>query len=418
VTNSGLTVVGSSIGVSPGSAISGFGPGKLVGNDGHVAVHAGDSAAASAKAGVDIMFSDAMAALNENGAPASLLAAGVGDGQILFAGVYAVVAALDIAGSLVLDAQGQSDAVFIFQIPSALSLTGTVSLLNGALASNVFWAVGSSAIITKNSAMTGVVMADQSITMKSGASLNGAALAKVAAVSLDSNSIYLDGQASDALATCTGCTALFALNKGKCIAIGTSTRSSTLSADDTTQSQMTTIATADTTKETVVGTSTAPESEVPCTDKKANCHTCGDRGCAVCYNQFYLHEGVCLEVCPSGLDPKGHGNFNRKCVRCADNTDNCHRCIGSSCGLCYNAHFLHEGQCLSKCPFGLNPKGQGNFNKKCVYCAAKTANCHKCDGTTCARCYNQFYLHEGQCVAQCPSGFNPKGKGNFNRRCV
>jgi hypothetical protein len=169
------------------------------------------------------MYTAAKAALNEGGAPATPLAAGIGNGQILTPGVYSVAAALDIAGSLVLDAEGNASAVFIFQIETALSLTGTVSLLNAttATASNVFWAIGSSATITKNSAMTGIMMADQSITMASGATLNGAALAKVAAVNLFGNTIVLDGQASDALATCTGCTALYTLQTGACLLTST-----------------------------------------------------------------------------------------------------------------------------------------------------------------------------------------------------
>jgi hypothetical protein len=184
-----------------------------------VAFNSGDFVAASAKAGVELMFTNAMAALNEGGAPPTLLAPAIGAGQVLTPGVYSAAAALAISGSLVLDAQGDPDAVFIFQIQSALSLTGTVSLLNEtvATASNVFWAIGSSAVITTNSAMTGIVMSYQSITMATGATLNGAALARVAAVSLISNTISLDGQASDTLATCTGCTALYTLASGKCL---------------------------------------------------------------------------------------------------------------------------------------------------------------------------------------------------------
>jgi hypothetical protein len=223
------------VGVSPGTDISGFGPGTIEGNDGNVAFHTADAAAASAKAGLGLMFTDAMAALNEGDAPPTALAAGIGDGQILFPGVYSAAADLDIAGSLVLDAQGDVDAVFIFQIQSALSLTGTVSLLNPttATASNVFWAVGSSVTIAKNSAMTGIIMAYQSITMDTDASLNGAALAREAAVTFVTNTVSLDGQASDALATCTGCTSLYTLENGKCI-LGTTPQEATATTDLTT----------------------------------------------------------------------------------------------------------------------------------------------------------------------------------------
>jgi hypothetical protein len=207
VTNSGQTTVDSSLGVSPGSSITGFGPGTITGD-----FHTADVASNSAKAGVGLMFTDAMAAQN-----ATPLAAGIGGGDTIVAGVYSAAAELEIIGDLVLDAEGDAGAVFIFQIQKELSLTGNVILHNGTLASNVIWAVGTSATITKNTAMAGIVIADQSITMAYGATLNGAALAKVAAVSLISNTVVLEGQASDTLATCTTCEDTYELHSGKCL---------------------------------------------------------------------------------------------------------------------------------------------------------------------------------------------------------
>ena len=66
-----------------------------------------------------------------------------------------------------------------------------ILLLNGAKASNVFWQVGSSATLGTTSAFQGTIMADQSITLNTGASLTGRALARIGAVTLDGNAAVL-----------------------------------------------------------------------------------------------------------------------------------------------------------------------------------------------------------------------------------
>src|SRR6185503_9171897 len=88
-------------------------------------------------------------------------------------------------------AQGNPDAVFIFQIASTLTTTSgrAVILTGGAKASNVFWQVGSSATLGTTSAFVGTIMADQSITLNTGATLNGRALARIGAVTLDGNTV-------------------------------------------------------------------------------------------------------------------------------------------------------------------------------------------------------------------------------------
>jgi hypothetical protein len=94
-------------------------------------------------------------------------------------------------GTLTLDAQGDSDAVFIFQIGSTLT-TGAatqVKLVNGAQAKNVFWAVGGSATLGTSSSFAGDIMAKSSVILTTGASLQGRALANTAAVTLDTNTV-------------------------------------------------------------------------------------------------------------------------------------------------------------------------------------------------------------------------------------
>ena len=92
---------------------------------------------------------------------------------------------------LTLDAQGDSNAVFIFQMASTLTTTvgRQVVLTNGAAAANIFWQVGSSATLGTSSVFDGTIMADQTVTLNSGATLNGRALAHIGAVNLASNSI-------------------------------------------------------------------------------------------------------------------------------------------------------------------------------------------------------------------------------------
>ena len=96
-----------------------------------------------------------------------------------------------ITGTLTLDAQGDPNAIFIFQAASTLitASASNVVLVNGAQASNVFWVVGSSATLGTYSALQGSILALTSITVTTGATLNGRALARNGAVTLDTDTI-------------------------------------------------------------------------------------------------------------------------------------------------------------------------------------------------------------------------------------
>ena len=109
-------------------------------------------------------------------------------GQTLFAGVY-TGGALQVTGTLTLDAQGDAGAVFIFQAASSLTTASgsSVSLINGAGACNVFWQVTSSATLGTGSRMVGTVMALTSIWAGTNASIQGRLLARNGEVTLDSN---------------------------------------------------------------------------------------------------------------------------------------------------------------------------------------------------------------------------------------
>lgn len=182
VTNTGPTSVTGDLGVSPSSAVTGFPPGTLVGTQ-----HAGDPTAGTAIADLTTAYDDAAGRTL-----CAVTVAGNLGGMTLAPGLYASTSSLGItSGDLTLDAQGDPDAVFIFKMASTLTTTSgrRVILAGGAKAANVYWQVGSSATFGTTSAFSGTVMADQAITLDTGATLDGRALARIAAVTLASNTI-------------------------------------------------------------------------------------------------------------------------------------------------------------------------------------------------------------------------------------
>ncbi|KAG1656748.1 hypothetical protein FOA52_009124 [Chlamydomonas sp. UWO 241] len=115
-------------------------------------------------------------------------------GMTLYPGLYKSTSGLAITGSdLVLDAQGDEDAVFIFQMAETfLSTTGRKVLLTGsANAKNIFWQVGTSATLMGDTVLEGTMMADQSITSGSRAVVNGRVLARIASVTMESAVFHL-----------------------------------------------------------------------------------------------------------------------------------------------------------------------------------------------------------------------------------
>jgi hypothetical protein len=160
--------------------VTGFPPGLASG-----AIHSADAVAAQGQAALTAGYLDAA------GRTGGTTVAGDLVGQTLTAGVYKSTSSLAESGDLTLDAQGNSAAVFIFQISSTLT-TGSGShiiLANGATACNVFWQVGSSATLGTNSVFNGTIMAQTSITITTGVTMQGRALAMNGAVTLDSDLI-------------------------------------------------------------------------------------------------------------------------------------------------------------------------------------------------------------------------------------
>jgi hypothetical protein len=179
ITNTGQTTMFGDLGLAPGSSVTG-GP-VVLGEE-----HIDDAVANEAKSA---LTAAATTAANEasNGSAGEDLA-----GHAFLPGVYTASTSLLLSsGSVTLNAQGNPNAVFIFQIGSTLT-TGSntnVSLINGAQACNVFWRVGSSATLGTGTHFVGTIMAADSITANTGATIHGRLLAQTAAVTLEDNTI-------------------------------------------------------------------------------------------------------------------------------------------------------------------------------------------------------------------------------------
>ncbi len=180
VTNTGPTVVNGDLGLSPGTSVTGFPPGTVNGSQ-----HVTDAVAGQAQTDLTTAYDNAAGQ-----APTGTVSADLG-GQRLAPGVYRSASSLGLTGALTLDAQGNANAVFIFQAGSTLTTASasSVNLVNGAQACNVFWQVGSSATLGTASSFRGSILALSSITVTTGATVDGRVLARNAAVTLDTNTI-------------------------------------------------------------------------------------------------------------------------------------------------------------------------------------------------------------------------------------
>ncbi len=149
-------------------------------------MHITDPAAAQAELDLTTAY------LYTAGLPGGAVLAGDLSGLTFTPGLYKNSSTVQLsAGNVTLDALGDPNAVFIFQIASTLTTIGStqVILAGGAQAKNVFWQVGSSATLGTNSIFEGTIMSLQSITLDTGATLTGRALARNGAVTLDSNTV-------------------------------------------------------------------------------------------------------------------------------------------------------------------------------------------------------------------------------------
>jgi hypothetical protein len=170
--------VAGELGVSPGSAVTGFPPGTSGPQ------HKGDAVALQAQTDLTAAYVNAAA----QPCPPTNNFTGVNlGGKTLVPGVYCQTTAPTLTGTLTLNGSG----IYIFQIGSTLitAPSASISLIGGALPCQIFWQVSSSATIATSNTFVGTIMALTSIALHTGASLNGRALARNGAVTLDTNNI-------------------------------------------------------------------------------------------------------------------------------------------------------------------------------------------------------------------------------------
>ena len=326
VTNTGPTTLSGDLGVSPGTAITGFPPG-IVTPPGKT--HKADAVALQAQADVGSSY-DVLA-----GDPCTSNLSGQDLGGLtLTPGVYCFSSEAMLTGTLVLDAKFEANAAFVFQIVSKLTAASgaSVRLINGASACNVYWQVGSSATIGTAASFSGNILALTSIALQTGASLSGRALARNGAVTLDNNLIRSDtcaaagGGTDGGLATLSCCFGAVECN-GACVDLKTDANDCGACGKHCAVNQV-----------CHAGACTAcPHGNAQCTDQCAdlqsdpfNCGACGK----VCAGNQSCTAGVCgaceATVCANTCVQTNSDHAN--CGACGNTcaADQC--CNGGVCG--------------------------------------------------------------------------------------
>lgn len=181
VTNTGASVIRGNVGVSPSAAITGFPPGTRTGGG---TQHSADATAAAAQ----VSLTTAYNALEGQSPTLNLTGLDLG-GRTLTSGVYKFDSSAQLTGTLILNAQGNSNSAFIFQIGSTLTTASgsSIVMINGGSLCNVYWQVGSSATLGTTTSFVGNILALTSITLNTGANVVGRVLARNGAVTLDTN---------------------------------------------------------------------------------------------------------------------------------------------------------------------------------------------------------------------------------------
>jgi hypothetical protein len=186
ITNTGFSTINGDISLDPGTSMTGFPPGVVNG-----AIHINDTVSAQARADLLIAYNSA-----KNLAPGTTVAAGADLGALFPLGVppgtYTSGSTMLVGTPLVLDAGGNANAVWVFQIGSSLTTGASVSLANGAQAKNVFWVPTLDATIGIGTVFYGTIVSGRDVTGVTGATINGRILAGATiagTIALDTNTV-------------------------------------------------------------------------------------------------------------------------------------------------------------------------------------------------------------------------------------
>lgn len=185
VTNTGPTVVTGDVGVYPAASITGFPPGNVFGT-----LHLGDAVALAAQTDLTTAYNDAAGRTCTADLTGQVLGSG-GTVLTLGPGVYCFSSTAQLTGTLTLNGAG----LYVFKVGSGLTTASgsSIVLANGASACGVWWQVTSSATLGTTTAMAGNILALTSITLNTGATVDGRVLARTGTVTLDSNRVTACG---------------------------------------------------------------------------------------------------------------------------------------------------------------------------------------------------------------------------------
>jgi type VI secretion system secreted protein VgrG len=183
ITNTGITTIEGDLGVWPGSAYTG---GETVTQTGTVYLADANGVAKTAEGDAEAAY-DALAGLPADRVPVETDLGGL----TLFPGVYSFASSVGLTGTLTLDANHDPNALFVFQIGTTLTTASSsaVRVIDGGAGNGVFWQVGSSATLGTDTAFLGNILAYSSITLDTGTTICGRALAQDGAVTMDTNTV-------------------------------------------------------------------------------------------------------------------------------------------------------------------------------------------------------------------------------------